>query len=90
MKNVFEWLKEINDRYPAFDSSKWTPPSLRSGRKDKVGLRKRGSCEYYEYRNFQWSHQTKTWWYEMKAPNQRWSGPFHGRLMRDFNEMEIV
>jgi len=44
--------------------------------------------EGYQYRNLRFNDGTKTLWYEMKKPNERWSGPFHGRLQRDFDKME--
>ena len=29
MNHIYEWLNEINIKYPPFDVSKWVPPSVR-------------------------------------------------------------
>jgi hypothetical protein len=40
-----------------------------------------------EYRNLVYNTRTKTLCYEMKKPNERWAGVFHGRLMKEFKQM---
>jgi len=81
MEEVYQWLKDINDRHPSFDPSKWVAPWSRI-RVDKTGA---------QYRNFKFNKATKTVWYEMKlTPNDRWSGPYHGRTWKMLEKLETI
>jgi hypothetical protein len=76
MYEIQAYLKQLHDHYLLFDISNWV-----LNKQDNSGC---------QYRNIRYNKNTKTFIYEMKTPNERWSGPYHGRTISDFLKMKEI